>query len=604
MTTPATDDYGRDPKHGAARARHAEAVRASDAEQRVVRQLVEALLFEGLVPYRTQARAAHDRAHEFERVCDRTVSFEIGPHRFRCLGAIRAFDRVRIAQGSVDRLSAAAPRAVSLSELVASLDIAPEARRRLLTELEQTVVVCQWNRDNLTHQHAPRRGLAFQELESAIVEGHPYHPCFKTRTGFTLDDHRSYGFEAGNTFQLEWLAVARSSLRIALPSDEVAFWTRELGERAYALLTARLAERGGDWERYALLPVHPWQLGAIRGPLAPDIAKRAVLLLGVAGDLYRATQSLRTLVNAVHPHKANVKLPLDIVCTSTDRNFRTNFVCTAPVLSDWLASMVEADPLLQRGQRLVLLREYAGITYESENEALAGRLGVIFRESVCTKLEPGEQAVPLTAITAVESDGRPFIAPWLDEHGVRRWSERLVEVMVLPIWHMLVHHGVAFESHAQNLVLVHRGGWPEKIVLRDFHEDTEFVLDYLRTPQTVPNFAAVDPFFETVADDEGYRMASVDALRELFMDCVYVYNLADIAFLLERFCAHPEADFWEVVRARLRDYEQAGVTDKARIERVAADRPRIVVESLLTKKIRRGAKLDFFEHPIRNTLHG
>lgn len=167
---------------------------------------------------------------------------------------------------------------------------------------------------------------------------------------------------------------------------------------------------------------------------------------------------------------------------------------------------------------------------------------------------------------------------------------------------MLVHHGVAFEAHAQNLILVHTEGWPEKIVLRDFHEDTEFVPDYLSKPELTPDFARVDPFFTNIPDDDGYRMASTDALRELFMDCVYVYNLTDLSFLIARFHGFPEERFWSLVRAQLDAYATSGVTDGSRIARIASTEPEIIVESLLTKKIMDGGVLDYFEHSIRNTL--
>jgi siderophore synthetase component len=497
-----------------------------------------------------------------------------------------------------------APRALGLVELVASLDIEPASQRRLQDELGQTLALCRWNRASLPHQHEPRRRLGFQALESAIVEGHPYHPCFKTRTGFSLRDHEDYGFEAGNEFQLQWLAVVKASLRTALPQNEATFWQRELGESEYAALTRRLEQHGGDWHRYSLVPVHPWQLEALRSAsLERAFDAHEILLLGSAGDRYHATQSLRTLVNASHPEKANVKLPLDIVCTSTRRNLEGHFVCTAPALSAWLVSLVASDPFLQARQHLVLLREYAGVVYETEPGCPDGRLGALYRESVCDKLELGEAAVPFTALALVESDGRPFIAEWLAAYDADAWVERLVEVVVVPIWHMLVHHGVAFEAHAQNLILVHRDGWPMKVVLRDFHEETEFVSDYLRAPEQLPAFEQIDPFFASVPDDDGYRMASTDALCELFMDTVYVYNLADLSFLLERFFGFDEATFWRVVRKQLQVYAQLGVTEPSRIDRIASDGPEIAVESLLKKKILDGARLDFFEHRIRNPLH-
>lgn len=579
---------------------------ADESEQRVVRQLVEALLFEGLVEHTTRPRASADaHSDDFEAIYDLHIELRAGPSHFRCLATIRSFSRVRVAQGSVDWLVDGHARECRLVDLVASLDIDFESQRRLLDELVQTVALCRWNRENLPHQRVPRRHLGFQALESAIVEGHPYHPCFKTRTGFSLQDHQNYGPEAGNVFQLQWLAVAKASLRSALPDDEASFWKKELGESEYAALTERLEQRGGDWSRYGLLPVHPWQEQAIRDQgLDQAIEARAIIPLGPAGDRYHASQSLRTLVNASHPEKANVKLPLDVVCTSTRRNLEGHFVCTAPALSAWLVAIVTGDAFLQASRHLALLSEYAGVIHEPEAEALHGKLGVIYRESVCSKLEAGEAAVPFTALMLVESDGRPFIADWLSAHRVAAWVERLIEVVVVPIWHMLVHHGVAFEAHAQNLVLVHREGWPERIVLRDFHEETELVRDYLKAPEHLPAFEQIDPFFATVPDDDGYRMASTEALRELFMDTVYVYNLADLSFLLERFFGFDDEAFWAVVRKQLKTYELSGITERARIDRIGADRPEIVVESLLKKKLLDGARLDFFEHRIRNTLRG
>jgi 3,4-dihydroxybenzoyl-citryl-spermidine/N-citryl-spermidine--spermidine ligase len=276
--------------------------------------------------------------------------------------------------------------------------------------------------------------------------------------------------------------------------------------------------------------------------------------------------------------------------------------------------LVNADPFLQTNQHLLLLQEYAGLLYEPEAESgaseerrqqvedIQGLLGTIYRESINSKLQPGESAVPFTAMMLLESDNRPFIDGWLTTYGTEQWVNRLIDVMLIPIWHMLVHHGIAFEAHAQNLVLVHTQGWPEKIVLRDFHEDTEFVPNYLAFPEQVPDFALVDPFFETIPDDDGYRMASTDALRELFMDTVYVYNLADLSFLLERFCSFSEDRFWGAVRKHLLAYAQSGVTPQARIDRLASESAKIIVESLLKKKILDGGVLDYFEHTIENTL--
>lgn len=592
-------------------------------ERRVVRQFVEALLYEKFVPYRvapSRPRASSPRATGTDGSCeaiyDQRFDFEIGARRYSCDGTVGAFDRVRIRPGSIVRREGALAHEVDVFEFVDALSLEAESSERLAQELAQTTAIGRYNQAILRALVHDRRRLGFEELEGAIIEGHLYHPSFKSRTGFTLRDHEAYSGEGGDRFQVEFLAILRREVRSSLPAGEPEFWTEELGALAYAELMARLEHLGKNPEEYALVPAHPHQLCALKEK-GLDLAVRSgrVVPLGRAGDLYRGTQSLRTLTNFSNKTKANLKLPLDVFCTSCRRNFRKHFVCTAPVLSEWLTALVKGDPFLQQTRRVDLLSEYAAILWDPElgdgtpestfsNQAALpeGAIGAIFRKSVSATLGPGESAVPFTALALEEADGRPFASVWLTEYGTEAWVARLIEVTVVPIWHMLVHHGVAFEAHAQNLILVHRDGWPERIVLRDFHEDTEFVPGFLRDPASAPDFASIDAYFAAVPDDDGYRMGSVEDLRQLYMDTVYVFNLTEVSFLLHRHGILAEARFWHIVRRALDDYAAAGVTDPARSAHIDGEKPRIVVESLLRKTTERGNTLDFFEHEVRNTL--
>ena len=39
------------------------------------------------------------------------------------------------------------------------------------------------------------------------MDGHPYHPCYKSRVGFSLQDNVRYGVEFAQPIALVWLAV-------------------------------------------------------------------------------------------------------------------------------------------------------------------------------------------------------------------------------------------------------------------------------------------------------------------------------------------------------------------------------------------------------------
>ncbi|SEF99764.1 IucA/IucC family protein [Marinobacterium lutimaris] len=562
------------------------------SEGRVIRQLIEALLFEGAVAC---SGDISDNTGE--------LNFRIGELDLVCRGRRGAFGRLRVQENSLRRVDADGWRCqVGLGDLVAALNVDAAIRKRLHAELEQTVRLCDWNARRLPRPLS-RRQLSFEALEGLLDEGHPYHPCFKARTGFSLEDHRRYGPEAGETFALHWLAIDRRSLTASLPVEEASFWRRELGDLCWNTLQARILQRGGSPERYGLMPIHPWQWQALqREGLGAPIRSGEILYLGEAGEQYRATQSIRTLINAEDPGKAHIKLPLNLVNTSSLRTLEPNSVCTAPVLSAWLKKVVDSDPFFTDVAPLILLQEYAGLLFRGTEKQLEGQLGAIWRENLNTSLEPGEQAVPFTALFATELDRRPFIDDWIQRFGLKAWLTRLLECTVLPIWHLLVAQGIALEAHAQNLILVHRDGWPTRLAVRDFHESVEYVEGFLAQPDLCPDFRALDPVYLDDTPDRFFWMQEVEALRELYMDTLYIYNLTELSNLLERDYDVPETRFWQQVHDLLEYYSAGGHCDPERAALLGCSSPVIQTESLLRRKLCASITTEC-RHPIPNPFH-
>ena len=554
-------------------------------DERVARQLVEAALYEGLF----DTLVAGDGTQL-------TFTWSQGAKRFRCDGAEGAFGRIRLSAGSIESESRdGAWQAATLDELVASLPASVEDKRRLLGELYSTVAHCSWNDRNL--QQESRRELGFAALESALHEGHAYHPCFKARAGFSESDHRDFGPEAGNSFQLAWLLVRRNGIGQRLPGDETTFWRDELGAETFAAINRRRAELGASWDDFALLPLHPWQWQSLRETLlSPWLVDGTAHFAGFAGDRYIASQSIRTLLNADRPDAANVKLSMNMRNSSSLRTIEPHSVCTAPVISRWLGDIVAGDPLFKTTYPLVVLGEYAGII-AGRDGPLAGHLAAIWRRSVTSTLADGEQAVPFNALMAVEHDGSPFIDVWVHRHGFRNWLGQLLQVAVLPVWHLLVGHGIATEAHGQNMVLVHRDGWPVRLVLRDFHDSVEYVPGFLRQPDKVPDFLALDPAYRDALPDQYYWMEDVETLGELVTDALFVFNLAEVSHLLQTFYGLREADFWTAIRRMLTDYAATHGLG-ARQDQLGLRRPTLTAEALLARKLNTGRS----SHAVPNPL--
>lgn len=562
-------------------------------ELRLLRRLVEALLFEGLVSYSTSATGAQRR-----------FSFPLGPDRYTCEGKVGAFGRVRIDAASVKRVDAdGAEAGACWQELVRHLPAEAAVKGELMEELANTVRFCAFNQAELPPLPSPWHAQHHEVLDSGIEEGHPYHPCFKARTGFSLEDQRRYGPEAMARFQLVWLAVQRRRLRQALPCGEVSFWRAELGKATWSDLQWRLIAENAAFGEYGLLPVHPWQWARLAGELEPALAKRELICLGSLGDTYTPTQSVRTLANATDPSRAQLKLPLAIRITSALRVLSPESVIAAPAISGWLQALVAADAYYTSQFGLSILAEYAGVFYEgAEGERrLSGHLAAIWREPVRRYLGPGEAAVPFNALALTESDERPFIHDWVTRYGLERWVRRLIDVCVLPIWHLLCRHGVAVEAHAQNMILVHREGWPERLALRDFHDSVEYAPDFLADSGALPRFEELDRAYAGAPADRYYWMSSVEALRELFMDTVFVFNLSDLSFLLEAHYSFAEGKFWAHVSRSLSSHTRSPWGSPGRSGRLNCQAELVRAESLLTRRLNGGAGAEW-HHLIPNPL--
>lgn len=580
---------------------------ALDAEERVIRQLFEALLFEQMIDFKLDQG---------------TFRFSLADKQYQATGYRAGFNRIRLNPYSIENNDGAKP---DLDDIIASLSTPKAIQEKLKEQLTQTIKLCEWNDLNL-HKPCSRFGLSYQDLESQLDEGHPYHPCFKARTGFTLEDHQNYGPECAMPFQLHWLAVKREIIDQSFPIEQeditdskiiqdLDFWQHEIGLEGWLCLQKQMQAETLNWDEYTLLPVHPWQWQNLKDNLLlAGIKARDLVYLGAAGDLYQASISVRTLLNISYPHKANIKLPMNMINTSSLRVLNPHSVCTAPEISKWLIDVNQSDSFLNN--KLILLNEYAGFLIPEVDDKTAmscdtksgsqpwqnllrGQLGVIFRESVSPYLQSDQDALPFSALYAVEEGGEPFIKPLIQQYGLETWLTQLIDVAVIPVWHLLVKHGLAVEAHGQNMVLVHKHGWPQQLVLRDFHESVEYVEDYLAQPELKPNFDELNPCYRDAPDNEYFWMDSVEALRELIVDTLFVFNLSELACLCERHFDFSENHFWDLVYQRLQNHAQQGHCSQQRLDRMPINQAQIQTESLIKKKLA-DIEEDLFHHQINN----
>ena len=469
-----------------------------------------------------------------------------------------SFGRMYVRPGSLMRCAGSVIVPVQdLSEFVRHLEsalIVPAERfSSFAAELYHT-----WRNDAQALELAAPENLDLScaQLEARLQDAHPYHPCYKSRIGFSVTDNALFGPEFAQPLRVLWCAVDRS-LCVHSRTDDVDeddLLTAELGAGILSLWRAQLAARQLEPKGFVWIPVHPWQWQhVISSVFIEEIAAQQIVLLGESDDAYLPQQSIRSLSNHDASTRAALKLSLGIVNTSADRILSPHHVINAGPVSDWLDGIRRADPLLN--EHLVLLREILGYAVDTPERWYAlrhGQLSAIWRESVDAKLQPGEAAVPFSALYARDSGGQALLTPWLDRHGMLAWLRTLFECAVLPMFHLLYSQGIALEAHGQNLLLLHRAGLPSRIAVRDLPGGLRFCRANLSDPDRCPAMTGAAAHRQAGS----IELDDANAVRDFLLDAIGTVNLAELAWMLQQDFDLPEPQFWRELAQALRTYQQ------------------------------------------------
>ncbi|MCF8723604.1 siderophore synthetase component [Nitrospina gracilis] len=578
--------------------------------RRVLRQLIETLIYEDVIQPR---RKEVDGSVHFQLDgCDA----EGHALHYRFSGRRRvSFDRIRLDAAPVMRYARDAVSEVDslagfMMEIDFPVDVEPERLMQFTHELERTLFNDSLAQHARRHRPTALRALEFDAVESLLADGHPYHPCYKSRIGFDALDNFAFGHEFGSFLQPLWLAARHDRLRVKgfEGADFSAFIAEELGETVVERFYERIEQQGVRPDDYYFLPVHPWQWREqVVHTLFQDIRRKDILVLGQAEDRYRAQQSIRTLANDSRPDRCYLKLSMGILNTSTSRILAPHTVQNAPAISAWLQSLLEQDDFLREELRPVFLAEVHGAVYlpagpEVARQKAYGMLACIWRESLHPHLNVEEAAVPFNALTHIDDDGKPFIEPWVQAHGLLAWLRCLLEASVLPVLHILYAHGIALESHAQNMMLIHRQGMPARVALKDFHDGIRFVRECLSDPENRPELLATPEEHARVNRNSYIVTDDPVELRDFVHDAFLFINMSELALLLSEHFNFDEDAFWTLLAEVLCEYQDRFPTLQSRFSLFDFFAPEVRVEQLTLRRLLPDTEVRM--HRVANPLAG
>jgi aerobactin synthase len=532
---------------------------------------------------------------------------------YRFAGALRIWGNLAIAPGSIRRLdadgreeSATDPqqwvldaRAELGGDGAATAGFVREVGRTLQAEASR-LARCR-EMDGEAWLALPPDGM------QALLSGHPKAVANKGRLGWGDNALEAFSPERAEPFRLFWVVLdALHAARAAGGREDFA--SECIPEAERAAFAEAVAGCDVPADRAVPLPVHPWQWRNVLLPeFAGEMAAGRIAPIGEFGDLFRPQQSIRTLTNVSRRGRADVKLALSILNTSAYRGLGGGTLEAGQRLSRWLAGIVEADPVLRR-RRVTVLREVLGVHYAHPAYAALPdapyhyreHLGAVLRESAEAHAGSGEVPVLYAALHERDAAGRPLALAMARRAGlgIEAWLDRLFDLTVVPLHHLLCRYGCCPIAHGQNLVVILRDGLPVAMALKDFQGDFDLA--------------------DTGQAEAAGLPGEVAALLPRKRPEVVVHNIHTAHFVttlrflsdgLAAASALPEGRFYALLARRLRAYQrEAGLPpeDYARYELFAPTLPKVCINKV---RLQVGygdtasRPLSALGTPLRNPLH-
>lgn len=382
-------------------------------------------------------------------------------------------------------------------------------------------------------------------IEQWASQGHPYHPCSKTKLGLSDEEIISYSPEFHPVVRLMIVAVRHDYLHVESmqPSDDFAQWFAQEFPTTWLLWQQALTEKQLLPDHYLPIPVHPWQAEKIIPDVFNElIAKNIIYLLPQVVIEASPTLSFRTLAPVEDRGSAYIKLPIAVQATSVFRTLSPGSTENAPRVSKLLSDIFARENYFSG--RLSLLRETYGLHLKQVSDDQGKQLTAIFRENVQTQLASDEMGVVIAALFETSAvSGLSLFIEHVEEAGVRNVNEamdyfrRYVNFILPSYLDLYLMYGIALEGHQQNTLAVFRHGKIVRFIARDFdgiciHAPTLRNRGFDFNPY--PGSACVTDKIEEV--------------RNTLIHTVYQSHLGEIILLLAKHTNGDESHFWQIVK--------------------------------------------------------
>ncbi len=383
-------------------------------------------------------------------------------------------------------------------------------------------------------------------FEQWIAEGHPYHPCAKTKLGLTRFEALKYSPEFHQETNLSIAAIHQSLVQIEqCEQSDYKIW-----------FANHFADINNEWQQacikqqlnpadYAPIPIHPWQeQHTIKQKFAHLLEKKLLVIFSHIKLSSKPTLSFRTVIPSNTNLSPHIKLPVAVQTTSAVRTVSPNSTENGPKISKILQNILEKEKHFAGS--LNIMREQFGLHVNIMPEDDKRHLSCLYRENARKYIANKQLGIVVAALFEISPVSQvPLIIELMQlanatdqQQAIIHYFREYTQMVLQSFLTLYLRYGIALEGHQQNTLAVFEKGKLHHLIARDFggvriHLPTLKASGYTLAPY--PNSA-------TIVDQRSEA-------RKKCLHTTYQYHLGELIHTLATHFNLDESLFWQEVAA-------------------------------------------------------
>jgi len=398
----------------------------------------------------------------------------------------------------------------------------------------------------ISNEYTPAEQMMFYEAWAS--QGHPYHPCHKTKLGFNSTAYLKYSPEFNQDIHLPIAAIDKSIMHVEAETDNFNYgeWFAKTYPQAWRAWLDKMTAAGLFAEIYYPIFIHPWQYeNTLTSLFHDEIVNKKLILFQ---DIYvntKASLSFRTLIVKDEPRQPHIKLPVAVHSTSAMRTITPASVHNGPKIGKILKQILQKEN--QLNDFIHLAFEICGMHIKHPDNDTAKHLGIIYRDNPVNFVNQNQCPLVVAALFEISpvSQSALFIeiihaAAGETLGAALQYFDNYCRIVINAFLDLFLIYGIALEGHQQNTIAVFENKLPKCMIARDLGGVRIHIPTLLQQGfdlQAHPDSATITNNRQEVTNK--------------FLHSVIQYHLGEIILLLTQHYQAPEEIFWKVVRNNL-----------------------------------------------------